>query len=354
MLEIATLNWGYFHTRPADGEVRRLLDEGQQVARLSGDNVSLARLLMERAAYTGDPAGTDEVLSFLESDDAVRYADAGHRMGQTVLWSGDLTRSLELYRRVFEDLLPRGALINEPEALMWYSLTLFWAGDLSGAREMAGRFRADLAKGRSPHIRSHVLGVESLIALGSGDWDWLLRIIEELEAFIAAHPDDSFCLVGGAAIGYGAAARLRAGIALPNDMAADAARMMESSELVRASSILLPEAMLGDVEAIERGLLAYEPGLPLADRAAVWDVLHLLPAMTWVMLERWDLLDQSLARMEYCAAHGSRLAEALLEAIAEERAGEAAPRHDRLRALGYDGISQLLRIRARARQAQPA
>ena len=36
------------------------------------------------------------------------------------------------------------------------------------------------------------------------------------------------------AIGYGAAARLRAGIALPNDMAADAARMMESSELVRA------------------------------------------------------------------------------------------------------------------------
>ena len=72
------------------------------------------------------------------------------------------------------------------------------------------------------------------------------------------------------------------------------------------------------------------------------------------MAEDWQSLEPHTAWMEYCAARGSRLAGALLEAIAEERAGRAARRHEKLKALGYDGISQLLRIRSKAHQVQPA
>jgi hypothetical protein len=85
----------------------------------------------------------------------------------------------------------------------------------------------------------------------------------------------------------------------------------------------------------------------------VWDTIHLMPAVSAVMLERWDMLGAPLARMEYCAARGSRLAAAALEAIAEEQNGSGDSRHEQLRALGYNGISELLRIRARTLQAAP-
>lgn len=190
--------------------------------------------------------------------------------------------------------------------------------------------------------------------MGRGDWQGLLSLAEESEAMLAAHPDDAFCLVGASAIGYGGAARLVSGVELPNDLAKDAAKMVEGSTLIQASSILLPEAMLGDAAAVERGMAAYAPGLRLFDRADVSDVLHLVPALAAVMTERWQALEPHTAWMEYCATRGSQLAAALLEAIAEERAGDPSPRHEKLKALGYLGISQLLRIRARTRQSLPA
>jgi hypothetical protein len=127
------------------------------------------------------------------------------------------------------------------------------------------------------------------------------------------------------------------------------ARLVDDSELAQASSIMLPMAMLGDVDAVVRGLEAYRPGLRLVDRARSWDPIDLVPALTAVMLERWDLIEEPVQRLEYCAARGSRLASAGLEAIAEERSGSAEPtevRHHALRELGYDGISDLLTYRA--------
>jgi hypothetical protein len=184
---------------------------------------------------------------------------------------------------------------------------------------------------------------------GRGDWPGLLALTDEFESMLAAHPDEAFCLIGASAIGFGGAARLVSGIALPNDLAKDAARMVEASDLIQASSIMLPEAMLGDVAAVDRGAAAYASGLRLFDRADVSDVLHLVPTLAAVMTERWEMLDAPIAWMEHCAARGSRLAAALLEALAEERAGDPLPRHEQLRALGYNGISELLRIRARTR-----
>jgi hypothetical protein len=354
MLEVIAFNWGYFHELPPEEQVGRLIEDGLAAARSTGDDVALARLIMERASFSGDSTGADQVVAFLESPDALTFGDAGHRLAQVLMWSGELDRSLALYVKVFDELLPRGAVINEPEALIWYALAAFAAGNLPLAVSLRDRAVADLAKGRSVHTQSHVLGVRSLVALGQGDWDELLRVTDEMEALLAAHPNDGFCLVGGSAVGFGGAGRLLVGAPMPNDLSADAARMIDSSELVQASSIMLARAMQGDLPAVEHGASAYRPGLRLVDRAAAWDIIHFQPAISAVMLERWEMLDGPIARMQYCAANGSRLAAAVLEAIAEERAGEPTPRHEQLRALGYDGISQLLGIRARTRQAQPA
>jgi hypothetical protein len=266
-------------------------------------------------------------------------------------WAGEFSRSLALYDRVFTELLPRGGVFNEPESMVWYALTAFLGGDLELAGALRDRAQADLAKGRSVHTQSHVIGVRSLVAFGRGDWAELLRVTEEMEAMLVAHPTDSFCLVGGSAVGFGGAARLLAGRPLPNELAGDAARMIGASELVQASSIMLPEAMLGDLETVDRGIDAYAPGLRLVDRAPAWDVIHLMPAITAVMLERWEKLAEPLARLEHCAAGGSRLAAAVAAAVGEERnvgqAGSAQPEHRELRALGYLGISQLFAYRTR-------
>ena len=124
------------------------------------------------------------------------------------MWSGDFKRSLQIYQRVLEDLLPSGGAINEPEATLFYGLDAILAGDLELAGSLVARAEADLAKGRSAHTHSHVLGLRSLYAVSRGDWDGLLRTIDELEQLIADSPENSFCLIGGAAIGYGGVGRL--------------------------------------------------------------------------------------------------------------------------------------------------
>ena len=243
---------------------------------------------MERAAFAGVLDGTDEVDALVNSDDAIEFADLAHRLAEVLMWNGEFGRSLELYHRVFDDLLPRGAAINEPEALIWYTFANFWEGGLDAAAAIAERARKDLDKGRSVHTRSHVMGGRALVMMGRGDWTGLLEMTNEFETMLAEHPDAAFCLLGAAAIGYGATARLVSDIALPNDLARDAAQMVEGSTLIQASSVMLPEAILGDLAAVDRGSEAYAPGLRLFDRANVSDVLHLIPALSAVMTERWD------------------------------------------------------------------
>ena len=349
MLEIATMNWGYFHELPKDADVTRLLTEGLARAEAEGDDVSRVRLIMERASLTGDPVGTDEILGFIDGPDGLRFADAAHRTAQILKQNGQLARSVQLYKRVFDDLLPRGGVFNEPEAMTWYGLAAFYEGDLELAVSLAERGLADVAKGRSVHTQSHVFGIRSLVAFGRGDWPALVKSAIDLETLVARNPDVPFCLVGAAGVGYGGVGRIMADTAT-TDLEADVARMVdEDLKLVQAASILLPKAMLGDVDAFERGLGAYAPGLRLYDRMAAWDVAHLMPAIAACILERWEMLDGPLARLDFCAAGGSRLASAAALAVREERAaaeGGGAPKHVDLRTLGYIGISELLHYRA--------
>jgi class 3 adenylate cyclase/tetratricopeptide (TPR) repeat protein len=348
MLEITAFNWGYFHELPDDAEVLRLLNEGIEVALASGDDVSLARLLAERGSFTGDVSGTEEIRRFLGRPDAAQFADATQRMATVYAWAGRIGEAVSLFETVFDRLIPAGASINEPEALAWYGMAAFTAGDLSRADALADRLLEDSVR-RSAHTRSHALALKALVQFGRGDWTGLEDAVRQLGTLVSKNPDSSWCLLGGAAFGYGAAGAMLAGRPLPADIDEQARRMVfGESHLVPAASVMLPKVMTGDAEAVVAGRRAYEPGLRLWDRYRTWDPADLIPAISLTILERWDALPPVLGRLDDFAAGGARLARAAAAAVREEQAalaGGPEPAHGELRDLGYLGISELLRFR---------
>lgn len=346
MLEIATQNWGYFQHLPDDGEVTQLLDEGERIARASGDQVSLARLLTERAAFTDDVAGADEIIGLVESPDAIRFADAALRMGMLYLWNGRVARSLELYHTLFERLVPAGAIINEPEGLVWYSLATFHAGDLDGAHLLADRLVEDATR-RSVHTRQHAFALRGFLQLARGAWDKVASTTQQIVELVDANPDAGFCLLGASGCGYGAIADLL-DRQKPSRLDELVERMVPESPLIQAFVVMVPKVMVGNRDAIDDGLKAFGPGLRLWDRARTWDFSDLMPTIALTMLERWDDLGPSLARLDLFAEGGSRVTGAVAAAIREEEAaakGGPAPTHRDLRALGCAGFSELLRFR---------
>jgi class 3 adenylate cyclase/predicted ATPase len=352
MLETATFIWGYFRNLPDNAEVLRLLDEGERTARTSGDDVSLARLLMERAAYTSDLAGADEILRFVEAPDAVRFAEAAHRMAQVYMWNGEVARAMELYQTVFERLVPAGAITNEPEALLWYSVTAFNAGDLRRADALAERL-VDAATRRSAHTRHHAYSLTALLLLARGDWDNVTTTTREVWQLVDGNPDSGFCLLGAAAAGYGAIADVLASRSLPDRLDALVARMVPASTLIQKSSVMVPKVMANEPGILPDAMRAYAPDLRLWDRQRCWDPCDLMPAIALTMLERWDELGPSLARLDEFAAGGGRVAGAAAAAIREEKAaarGGPRPTHDQLHSLGCAGISELIRFRPIARE----
>ncbi|MEO5704783.1 MAG: adenylate/guanylate cyclase domain-containing protein [Candidatus Limnocylindrales bacterium] len=347
MLEMVTFNWGWFHHLPADAEVLRLLTEGEALARASGDDVSLARLLAERASFTESAAGLDEIRRFVESDDPVPFADAAQRMATVLLFSARIGDAVRLFEAVFDKLLPAGANINTPEALAWYGAAAFTSGDLRKATSIAQQFGVE-SEHRSVHTRSHYHALRALVAFGRGDWAGLRESAEDGRQLAERNPDASMCLLSAAAAGYAAASKVLAGAPLPADVDAQAMRHVEDSEKVRAASVMLPKAMAGDAGAIRAGLTAYQDGLSLSDRSRVWDPADIIPAISLTVLERWDDLAPVLARLDVVDTAGARLAGAVAAAIREERLANPdgpAPSHTLLRELGYLGLSQLLRFR---------
>jgi class 3 adenylate cyclase/tetratricopeptide (TPR) repeat protein len=346
MLEIATQNWGYFQHLPDDSEVTRLLDEGERIARASGDQVSLARLLTERAAFTDEVAGADEIIGLVESPDAIRFADAALRLGMLYLWNGRVAGALELYQTLFERLVPAGAIINEPEGLIWYSLATFHAGDLDRADSLADRLVEDATR-RSVHTRQHAWAVRGFLQLARGAWDRVATTTQQIVELVDANPDAGFCIIGAGGCAYGAIAETLGGRHMER-LDELVTRMVNESRLVQASTMMVPHVMAGDREAISNGLDGYGTGLRLWDRARTWDHSDLMPAIALTMLEQWDQLGPSLARLERFAVGGSRVTGAVAAAIREEEAaakGGPAPTHFDLRALGCAGLSELLQFR---------
>jgi class 3 adenylate cyclase/tetratricopeptide (TPR) repeat protein len=348
MLEIATFNWGYFQHLPDDPDVLRLLTEGEREARHAGDEVELARLLTERASFTGEIAGLDEVERFVRTQNALKFAETAHRAATTYMWSGRIADAMALFKTVFDRLVLAGAVINEPEALVWYALCAFWAGELDRAEALADRLEEEATR-RSAHTRQHALGVQALVRFGRGDWAGLEETSRQLTELVDAHPEASFCLVGAAGAGYGAVAEIIAGRPLPESLDSFAGRLFTESALIQSSSVMLPKVMTTDSTALADGLRAYGTDLRLWDRMRAWDVGDLMPAIALTMLECWDDLSPSLARLDEVARGGGRLAEAAASAVREEAAaaedGAPRPKHEALHALGYEGISELLSYR---------
>jgi class 3 adenylate cyclase/tetratricopeptide (TPR) repeat protein len=347
MLEIATLNWGFFQHLPDDAEVLRLLGEGERIARSSGDSVALARLGAERAAFTNDLGGTDAIDGFVESPDGAQFADAAHRTAQMHVWNGQITRGIRLYEAVFERLIPAGGVVNDGEALLWYSVAALNGGDLAKAEELSARL-ARLAAHRSPHTRQHAFALAAFLHLARGAWDEVSVSAQGLKQLVEANPETGFCLLGAYATGYGAIADLLAGRSIPADLDAHVARIVDESVLIQASSVMVPKVMANVPGILPGAMAAYAPDLRLWDRARVWDICDLMPAIALTMREQWDELGPSLARLDAVAAGGGRVAGGVAAAIREEEAaarGGPASMHEELRALGCAGISQLLRFR---------
>jgi hypothetical protein len=268
-------------------------------------------------------------------------------MAQVYLSTGRIAQSMELSELVFERLLPQGAVINEPEAEVWYGLAAMNAGELDRADALSDRLLEQAAR-RSPHTRQHALGLRALLRLARGDWDALATTTRQLAQLVDANPDASWCLLGAGAVGYGAAADVLAGRGLPDRLDEDAARMVPEIPLIQGSSVMLAKVMAGDAAAFATGLKAYAPDLRLRDRQRAWDVCDLMPAIAATMLERWDDLGPSLERLDEVARGGGRMASAVAAAVREERSaanGGPPPKHEELIALGFAGISELLRFR---------
>ena len=350
MLEPATFNWGWFNQLPADAEVIRLLNEGERIARASGDDVALAHLLAERASFTDDPTGAAEFERLLRAPDPVPFADAAQRMATVYSWAGRIDDAVALFDRVFDDLIPAGAHVNSPEGLAWFARAAFDAGDLVKADRVARELDTESAN-RSVHTRSHYHSVIALLAFGRGDWQALRAANDSISALVDANPEVGFCLLSAASVGFDAASRVLEGSPITTDIDAVVHRQIGDSEPVEAAAVLLPKVMTGDVAALERGLAAYHPGMRLWDRYRVWDPADLMAAISMTMLERWEQLRPVLARLDELAGYGARLGGAVADAIREEqRAATGGPpaAHAKLRELGYFGISELLRFRPAA------
>ena len=346
MLEVATQNWGYFQNLPDPDDVRRLLEEGERMARDSGDEVSLARILVERATFAGDASIADEIVPLLSSGDALRHADAAHRLAQVYLWDGDIDRARELFGTIFERLLPAGAVINEPEALVWGGAAAVQAAALDDAEALADRL-IEIGPRRSVHTQHHGFPIKALVHLARGEWEGVAEQGRALARLVDANPDATFCLIGGAGCAYAAMADLLVGRP-PDRLEELVARTLAESPLVQASTLMVPRVMAGDASALDEGLKAYRPDLEVWDRARSWDVCDLMPALALTMLERWGELGPTLARLDRFAEGGSRLAGGTAAAIRQEIAaadGGPPPAHEELHSLGFDGISELLSFR---------
>jgi hypothetical protein len=197
------------------------------------------------------------------------------------------------------------------------------------------------------HTRQHAYAVKAFLALARGAWDEVASIAQDLRRLVEANPDASFCILGAGGYGYGAIAATLEGTP-PESLDKAIERMVPDSTLVQAASLMVPKAMTGDRPALAAGLAAYVRGLRLEDRERAWDVCDLMPAVALTMLERWDELGPTLARLDEFAVGGSRLAGATAAAVREEDAaakGGPVPTHEDLRSLGYAGNSELLSFR---------
>src|SRR4029077_7067006 len=138
---------------------------------------------------------------------------------------------------------------------------------------------AEIAARRSVHTRQHALSLSALLHLARGAWDDVTATDRELRQLVEANPETGFCILGAAAAGYGAVAEILAGRPLLQDLDAYVACLVEESDLIQASVVMVPKLMARIPNVLPDAMKAYGPDLRLWDRARAWDVGDLTPAI---------------------------------------------------------------------------
>ena len=342
-LKIRT-RWGAFHRYPDAAEIAELIDEAEAAARASGDRRLVAIALMNRALRqdfglfkgyddgaleaalreaeaSGDPAIVRQVLGYLVASASLRC---------------DVTESA----RMLERLGRLGTIDSETDELELMgaraSIALV-SGDVSLLDEIA-RTAQELARPMGPHLRSHAALFAALASFVRGTWDGLEAGAAQLGRLVSEAPGTKFCALAAFVLAYGGLAHGARG------------RTEESRALVRQIETLgLPQpyalrksraiALLFSGEPIAD----LPPDLPLAG-ATEWAVIA-------VVRRRHADAELLAQRMAATAETGGRGYAAIAEAVREELAHDAGgplPRHEALRAIGYVGLSELLRRRVDA------
>ena len=350
LLEIPAFNFGYYRRLPDEHEVLRLMAEGERLARASGDEVALARLLTHRAVFDHDHEASAEALAIVEAaPDPAPYAEAFHRLAMAQFYAGDIAQARSLFDRCLDRLLAMGARVNEPEALTFRTLLVFHLGDLAGAESMADRV-LEISAQRSPHTESHALGARALVQFGRGDWSGLSRTASQIADLVGRHPEATWCLIGAAPAWQGAVADVLTGRGLPQVAVDLVSRMVPNSAKVQASSLMIPRIMAGMPWSEAEALAAYAPKARFWDTQEWWDPCDIQLALAYALLRRWDDLERMLPQFEVLAAKGAALLGAFAAAAREQIAagrGGPAPAHRELCALGYIGLSELLSFQPR-------
>ena len=343
MLAIPVYNWGFFRAPPPDELVLRLLDEGEGVARRSGDMPSLTRLLVQRSYFDGRPELAEEASRLVDgSGDPLPYADVLQRLAMVEVLTGEFARAERTYERVAE-LVRSGGRVDELEYLMFRSTAVLLLGDIARADELAAE-TLHASAGTGAHLRSHALQTKELVLVYRGDWSGVAELAREAVRLVEENPTTPWCMRGGYAVAAGAVACVLLGRRGDADPFLAAAVKMPWSSPARLNTMLLPAAMTGGEAPLPEEPAVVRPWhRQLIDPARVHEPIGL------AMLERWPELPPYLARLDAAAAKGARVAGAVASAIREEEAGGGRG-HGALRQLGCHGLSELIAFRPAARR----
>jgi class 3 adenylate cyclase/tetratricopeptide (TPR) repeat protein len=340
-LELRIYTSGMFLRLPDDAIVEALLQEGESVARRVGDLASLARLLALRAYRSHDATQLVEALRLSEEvADSASLGSFLEHAGVLQNRVGEFAVARRTYERL-DALATPGALSDQH--LEFRAILALNTGRIGEAEGLANRFLAASAS-RGPHLRTHALREQSHVLLAQGNWRGLCELAVETERLVAEHPETAFCYAVTTVLSFAVIAHAiegRCSEARALFMRAEAP--MQAEPLERESVLLLANGVIGDQDKVER--LRRDAREP---KAQLFWFFHRMEAVALTILERWDELHEVLPPLERIVTKGSPYVEALVVAIREEMAaarGGPAPRHGKLRELGYMGWSQLLAYR---------
>jgi len=342
-LKIRT-RWGAFHRYPEAGEISELVAEFESASRASGDRGLIAVALVNRALRRD--LGTVTGYEDGALDEALREAEAGGDPAILRQVLGYLFDSAAMRCDVAEstrllDRMGRLGIVDseadELELLSARATLAFVGGDLSALDEIARRAH-ELARPMGPHLRSHAAIFAAFVSMARGDWDALEGGAARLARVVSEAPGTKFCALAALVLAYGGLAhgargRTEESRAVVRQIDGLELKFLQAVRLAHALALLFTAEPLGEM-----------PGDPSLETATEWSLIA-------VVRRRHTDAERLAERMAATEATGGRGYAAIAEAVREELAHDAGgplPRHEALRAIGYVGLSELLRRRVDA------